>query len=695
MIEREKGVVGIDTTTVAGITSHGPGYLDKPNEVIVGLQTDEPLKRAIKPYGGWRVVKTACEAYGYELDPEVERIFRDFRKTHNEGVFDCYSAEMRRARSNKLLTGLPDAYGRGRIVGDYRRVALFGVDELIARKKADHKATDREAMTEDIIREREEVSEQIKALQQLKEMAASYGYDIARPAKTAKEAVQWTYFGYLGTVKANDGAATSLPRLDLFLDSYIEQDLASGELKSEQEAQELIDQFFLKLRMVNHLRTPEYNSLFSGDPIWATLTLGGADADGEPLVSKTSFRFLQTLYNLGRHPEPNLTVLWSLKLPEGFKDFCARVSADTSSIQYENDDIMQQIYGSDYTISCCVSAMGCGEQTQFFGARTNLPKLLLYSINGGVDEMTGKQVGPKSSLDVCDADGYLNFDKVRAQFEHNMEWIAKLYANTMNIIHYSHDKYFYEALPFALHDTKVHRFIAFGASGIATVADSLAAIKYGRIKPVRNAEGIATQFEVDSPPETLPHYGTDDDRADDIVKDVVASFSAKLKKQHTYRNSEPTLSLLTITSNVVYGKQTGATPDGRLAGECFSPGGNPYHGRDMQGALSSLNSVAKIPYKDVCQDGISNTFSIAPSALGKTKQARVNNLVSLLDGYFAKGGHHINVNCMDRDMLVDAMEHPENYPNLVVRISGYAVMFHKLTKEQQMDIVTRTFHQSL
>mmetsp|Transcript_2483 Transcript_2483/g.7720 ORF Transcript_2483/g.7720 Transcript_2483/m.7720 type:complete len:782 (-) Transcript_2483:374-2719(-) len=708
-IEREKGVVDIDTKTVAGITAFGPGYLDKANEVIVGLQTDEPLKRAIKPYGGWRVVKTACESYGFELDPEVEKIFRLYRKTHNEAVFDCYSSEIRRARSNKLLTGLPDAYGRGRIVGDYRRVALFGVDELIARKRADHGATDKVAMTAEVIREREEIAEQIKALEELKEMAASYGYDISRPAATAREAVQWTYFGYLGTVKANDGAATSLPRLDLFLDSYVERDLESGELASEVEAQELIDQFFLKLRMVNHLRTPEYNSLFSGDPIWATVTLGGADADGEPLVSRTSFRFLQTLYNLGRHPEPNLTVLWALALPDGFKDFCAKVSAETSSIQYENDDLMKDIYGSDYTISCCVSAMGCGEQTQFFGARCNLPKLLLYSINGGLDEMTGKQVGPSTSLDVCDAEGCLDYDKVRPIFDANMDWIAKLYANTMNIIHYSHDKYFYEALPFALHDTDVHRFIAFGASGIATVADSLAAIKYGRVTPVRNDQGIATQFLADD--DRLPRYGTDDDRVDDIVKDVVASFSAKLKQQHTYRDSEPTLSLLTITSNVVYGKQTGATPDGRLAGDCFSPGGNPYHGRDMQGALASLNSVAKIPYKDICQDGISNTFSIAPAALGKTPKARTDNLVSLLDGYFSNGGHHINVNCMDRDMLLDAMEHPEKsvpsstrhgtidaprrYPSLVVRISGYAVMFHKLTKEQQMDIVTRTFHQSL
>ncbi|KAJ8601072.1 hypothetical protein CTAYLR_004512 [Chrysophaeum taylorii] len=695
-LEKERGgVVSIDTKTVAGITSHRPGYLDKANEVIVGLQTDEPLKRAIKPFGGWRVVKAACEAYGYDLDKDVEHVFRNYRKTHNDAVFDCYSEEMRAARSNKLLTGLPDAYGRGRIVGDYRRIALFGVDELVSRKKDDRKATDDEAMTEEIIREREEIAEQIKALEKLEEMAASYGFDISKPAKTAKEAVQWVYFGYLGTVKANDGAATSLPRLDVFFDTYVEEDLRTGVLKDESEAQELIDQFFLKLRMVNHLRTPEYNSLFSGDPIWATLAIGGSDDDKGPLVAKTSFRFLQTLYNLGRHPEPNLTVLWALALPEGFKDFSARVSADTSSIQFENDDLMRGVYGSDYAISCCVSAMGCGEQTQFFGARANLPKLLLYSINGGVDEMTRKRVGPPTSLDVCDEDGYLDYPKVRAIFESNLDWIARLYANTMNIIHYSHDKYFYEALPFALHDARLRRFVAFGASGIATVADSLAAIKYGKVMPIRENDGVATSFRIDTPISDLPRYGTDDDRADDVVKDVVFAFSSKLKKQRTYRNSEPTLSLLTITSNVVYGKQTGDTPDGRRKGECFSPGSNPYHGRDAKGALASLNSVAKIPYVDGCQDGISNTFSIAPAALGKTQKARADNLVALLDGYFEKGGHHINVNCLDRDMLVDAMEHPEQYPNLVVRVSGYAVMFQKLTREQQEDVISRTYHQSI
>lgn len=690
-LERERGgVLDIDTKTVSTITSHAPGYLDKDSEVIVGLQTDEPLKRAIKPFGGLRVVEAACESYGYDVDPAIYKELQH-RKTHNAGVFDVYTPEMRLARSNKLLTGLPDAYGRGRLVGDYRRVALFGVEELIRRKKADVAKTDDAVMTEDVIRQREELADQIRALQDLETMARSYGFDVSRPAATAREAVQWTYFGYLATVKANDGAATSLPRLDLFFDSYIEHDLLSGELKSEAEAQELIDQFFLKLRMVNHLRTPEYNSLFSGDPIWATLTLGGADMDGTPKVSRTSFRFLQTLYNLGRHPEPNLTVLWSERLPDAFKAFSAQVSVDTCSIQYENDDLMKPIYGDDYTISCCVSAMGAGEQTQFFGARCNLPKLLLYSLNNGVDEVTGKQVGPRLGNDVHDEQtGALDYDKVRANFDAYMTWIARLYANVMNIIHSSHDKYYYEALPMALHDTDVHRFMAFGASGIATVADSLAAVKYGTVRPVRDERGIATAFDIDNST-SLPRYGTDDDRADSIVNDVVTSFHSKLKDQHTYRGSQPTLSLLTITSNVVYGKQTGDTPDGRKFGECFAPGANPYHGRDVQGAISSLNSVARVPY-DACQDGISNTFSILPTALGKSPQVRVENLVSLLSGYFANGGHHLNVNIMDPQMLVDAMDHPEKYPNLVVRISGYAVVFNKLTKDQQIDIITRTFH---
>jgi len=689
------GVLDIDTKTPSTIVSHGPGYLDEPSEVVVGLQTDAPLKRGMKMNGGWRVVKTACEAYGYELDADVEKIFKDYRKTHNQCVFDAYTPEMRKARSSKLLTGLPDAYGRGRIVGDYRRVALFGVDELIARKQKDQHRTNKSVMTVEVMREREELADQIKALEEMKQMAQSYGFDISKPATSAKEAVQWTYFPYLATVKANDGAATSLPRLDLFFDAYIEADLKAGKI-TEAEAQELIDQFVLKLRMVKHLRTPEYNSLFSGDPTWATLSLAGSDATGEPLVSKTSYRFLQTLYNLGRHPEPNLTVLWNERLPEDFKQFCAKVSAETSSVQYENDDLMRPIYGDDVTVACCVSGMATGEQMQFFGARCNLPKLLLYSINGGVDEVTGKQVGPKRDLDVVDADGYLDYDKLMRKFDANMDWIAALYANTMNVIHWSHDKYFYEALQMALHETDTHRWMAFGASGIATVADSLAAVKYGKIKPVRDANGVATDFELAEGYnlKDLPTYGTDDDRADDIVRDVVQAFNAKLKAQHTYRDSVPTLSLLTITSNVVYGKQTGTTPDGRKVGECFSPGGNPYHGRDNQGALASLNSVAKISYDD-CQDGISNTFSVAPAALGKSPEQRQTNLVALLDGYFKQGGHHINVNVMDRDMLLDAMDHPENYPNLVVRISGYAVMFDKLTREQQMDIVTRTFHGSL
>ena len=688
------GVLDVDTSTIATITSHGPGYLDKENEVIVGLQTDEPLKRAIKPFGGWRVVKNACEAYGYELDPAVQDVFQKYRKTHNEAVFDVYSPEMRLARKNKLLTGLPDAYGRGRIVGDYRRVALFGVDALIEGKQKDLSKSDKAVMTEEVMRQREEISDQIKALKDLKMMAASYGHDISKPATTAKEAVQWTYYPYLATVKQNDGAATSLPRLDLFFDSYIENDLKTGVLKSEAEAQELIDQFVLKLRMVSHLRTPEYNALFSGDPIWATLSLGGTDNQGQPLVNKTTFRCIQTLYNLGRHPEPNLTVLWSKDLPGNFKHFCAQASAETSSIQYESDDLMRPIYGDDFTISCCVSAMAAGEQTQFFGARCNLPKLLLYSINGGVDEISGKQVGPKTDRDVTDETGYLSYEKVAQHFDNNMDWIARLYANTMNIIHMSHDKYFYEAMPMALHDTNVHRFMAFGASGIATVADSLAAIKYGKVRPIRNDAGIAVDFEIESDVAELPRFGTDDDRADDIVRDTVTNFHDKLTHQYIYRDAQPTLSLLTITSNIVYGKQTGTTPDGRVAGQPFAPGGNPYNGRDILGALASLNSVAKVPYEK-CMDGISNTFSVSPNALGKTLDAKTENLIALLDGYFANGGHHLNVNVFNRDTLVDAMDHPEQYPNLVVRISGYAVIFHNLTREQQMDIVTRTFHDSM
>lgn len=688
--ELKKGIMGVDPALPSTITAFPPGYIDKDKEVIVGLQTDEPLKRAIKPLGGVGVVKSALEAYGYTLDPEVERIYTHVRKTHNQGVFDAYTQEMRVARSNHILTGLPDGYGRGRIIGDYRRVALYGVDGLIAAKARDLQRLLVGTMTEERIRLREEVQEQIRALKELKEMAAAYGDDISRPAQTAREAVQWLYYAYLGAVKEQDGAAMSLGRVDAFLDSYIEADLQGGRI-SEEEAQELVDQFVMKLRIVRQLRTPEYDQLFAGDPTWVTAVLGGTDEAGQHLVTKTSYRILNTLYNLGPAPEPNLTVLWSQKLPEEFKKFCAKISIDTSSIQYESDDMMHTMFGSDYGIACCVSAMRLGKDMQFFGARANLAKLLLYALNGGVDEVTGKQVGPKLAPVQLNGDGSLNYDSVVANYDAALDWLAELYANTMNIIHYMHDKYDYERLQMALHDTYVRRLMAYGMAGLSVVADSLSAIKHAKVFPVYDDKGIMVDFRQEG---EWPTFGNDDDRVDSIARDLVAAFHDKLSAQHTYRASVPTLSVLTITSNVVYGKATGNTPDGRKRGEPFAPGANPMHGRDCSGALASLNSVASIPYKEA-MDGVSNTFTLIPATLGKTPEARIDNLVSILDGYAGKGGHHININVLQRETLVDAMEHPEKYPQLTIRVSGYAVHFHRLTREQQLDVINRTFQSHL
>ncbi|KAL4448509.1 hypothetical protein ABPG75_005728 [Micractinium tetrahymenae] len=688
--ELRKGIMGVDPALPSTITAFPPGYIDREKEVIVGLQTDQPLKRAIKPLGGVGVVKSALEAYGYKLDPEVERIYTHVRKTHNQGVFDAYTQEMRVARSNHILTGLPDGYGRGRIIGDYRRVALYGVDGLIAAKAQDLQRLLVGTMTEERIRLREEVQEQIRGLKELKEMAAAYGDDISRPAQNAREAVQWLYYAYLGAVKEQDGAAMSLGRVDAFLDSYIEADLQAGKL-TEEEAQELIDQFVMKLRIVRQLRTPEYDQLFAGDPTWVTAVLGGTDESGQHMVTKTSYRILNTLYNLGPAPEPNLTLLWSQNLPENFKMFCAKISIDTSSIQYESDDMMHTMFGSDYGIACCVSAMRLGKDMQFFGARANLAKLLLYALNGGVDEVTGKQVGPKLAPVQLNEDGSLHYDSVVANYDAAMDWLAELYANTMNIIHYMHDKYDYERLQMALHDTYVRRLMAYGMAGLSVVADSLSAIKYAKVFPVYDDKGLMVDFRQEG---EWPTYGNDDDRVDSIARDLVAAFHDKLSAQHTYRASVPTLSVLTITSNVVYGKATGNTPDGRKRGEPFAPGANPMHGRDSSGALASLNSVASIPYKEA-MDGVSNTFTLIPATLGKTPEARIDNLVSILDGYAGKGGHHININVLQRETLIDAMEHPEKYPQLTIRVSGYAVHFHRLTREQQLDVVARTFQDHL
>lgn len=686
--ERENGgVLDMDTKIVSTITSHGPGYLDKSKEKVVGFQTDKPFKRSLQPFGGIRMAMDAAKAYGYEVDKEVEHIFTAYRKTHNQGVFDAYTPEMRAARRAGIITGLPDAYGRGRIIGDYRRVALYGVDRLIEDKQNQLASVGANGMmSEEVIRDREEITEQIRALHELKQLAESYGFDISNPATNAHEAFQWLYFAYLAAIKEQNGAAMSLGRVSTFLDIYIERDLVNGEL-TEEEAQELVDHFVMKLRLVKFARTPDYNDLFSGDPTWVTESIGGIATDGTPLVSKNSFRFLHTLDNLGPAPEPNLTVLWSEKLPTNFKKYCAKMSIKTSSIQYENDDIMRDIYGDDYGIACCVSAMTIGKQMQFFGARANLAKALLYAINGGVDEVSFAQVGP-SYVPVTSE--YLEYEEVMEKFDNMMEWLAGLYVNTLNVIHYMHDKYSYERIEMALHDKEVLRTMACGIAGLSVAADSLSAIKHAKVKTIRNEQGYVVDFEIEG---DFPQYGNNDDRVDQIAVDLVKTFMEKVRHYPTYRNSVPTQSVLTITSNVVYGKKTGNTPDGRKAGEAFAPGANPMHGRDKKGALASLLSVAKLPYEHSL-DGISNTFSIVPKALGKDEEGRVNNLVAMLDGYIIKGGHHLNVNVFDRETLMDAMEHPEQYPQLTIRVSGYAVNFIKLTREQQIEVINRTFHES-
>ena len=682
--EREKGILDTDTKVVSTITSHAPGYIDKDLEKIVGLQTDKPLKRAIMPLGGIRVVKSSLQAYGYQLDPQTEEIFTKYRKTHNDGVFDGYTREMRLARRSGIITGLPDAYGRGRIIGDYRRVALYGVDRLMGDKKEQLESLEVEDIQEPVIQLREEISEQIRALRELQEMAASYGFDISKPAANAKEAVQWTYFGYLGAVKEQNGAAMSLGRVSTFLDIYFERDLQKGDV-TEAQLQEIIDHFVMKLRMVRFLRTPDYNELFSGDPTWVTEAIGGMGEDGRTLVTKNSFRFLHTLYNLGPAPEPNLSILWSERLPVNFKRFCAKVSADTSSTQYENDDLMRQYYGDDYGIACCVSAMRIGKQMQFFGARANLAKALLYAINGGKDEKSGEQIGPQFAPVTSE---YLDYDEVKAKFDRFVDWLSKLYVNTLNVIHYMHDKYCYERLEMALHDRDILRTMACGVAGLSVVADAFSAMKYAKVKVIRNESGLAVDYEIEG---DYPKYGNNDDQVDAIASNLVKDFMNKLRKHKTYRNAVPTQSVLTITSNVVYGKKTGNTPDGRKAGEPFAPGANPMHGRDTKGAIAALASVAKLPYEHA-QDGISYTFSIVPKALGKTNEDKVNNLAGMLDGYFHDGGHHVNVNVLDRETLLEAMDHPEKYPQLTIRVSGYAVNFIKLTREQQLDVIKRTFH---
>ncbi|KYD10370.1 MAG: formate C-acetyltransferase [Caldibacillus debilis] len=687
--EREAGgVLDMDTKIVSTITSHGPGYLNKDLEKIVGFQTDKPFKRALMPFGGIRMAVQAAESYGYKVDDEVKHIFTEYRKTHNQGVFDVYTPEMRLARKAGIITGLPDAYGRGRIIGDYRRVPLYGVDFLIEQKQKDMALIGGDGvMTDDVIRDREEHAEQIKALQELKEMAKSYGFDISKPATNAREAIQWLYFAYLAAIKEQNGAAMSLGRVSTFLDIYIERDLQRGIL-TEKEAQELMDHFVMKLRLVKFARTPEYNELFSGDPTWVTEAIGGVALDGRPLVTKNSFRILHTLDNLGPAPEPNLTVLWSVKLPENFKRYCAKMSMKTSAIQYENDDMMREIYGDDYGIACCVSAMRIGKQMQFFGARANLAKALLYAINGGVDEKLKVQVGPAYSPITSE---YLDYDEVMEKYDRMLDWLAGLYINTLNVIHYMHDKYCYERLEMALHDRDVIRTMACGVAGLSVVADSLSAIKYAKVRTIRDENGIAVDYEVEG---DFPKYGNNDDRVDQIAVELVKNFMNKLKKHKTYRNSIPTQSILTITSNVVYGKKTGSTPDGRKAGQPFAPGANPMHGRDTKGALASLSSVSKLPY-EYSLDGISNTFTVVPKALGRDEETRIQNLVSMLDGYMTKRGHHLNINVLNRETLLDAMDHPEKYPQLTIRVSGYAVNFIKLTREQQIDVINRTFHQSM
>ena len=688
--ERENGdVLDVDVKTPSGINAYAPGYINKELEEIVGLQTDAPLKRAIMPNGGIRIVEKSCESYGYKVDENIEYIYHNLRRTHNDGVFAVYTPEIRAARSSHLITGLPDGYGRGRIIGDYRRVALYGVDVLIKEKQEEFSLLDSDEMTDELIRQREEMQDQIAALNELKAMATSYGYDISEPATTAKEAIQWLYFGYLAAVKDQNGAAMSLGRTSTFLDIYIERDMKNGTL-TEEQAQELIDQFVIKLRLVRFLRTPEYNSLFTGDPVWVTESIGGMGIDGRTLVTKNSFRILHTLVNLGPAPEPNLTVLWSKNLPEGFKKFCADISIKTSSIQYENDDLMRVTLGDDYGIACCVSAMKIGKQMQFFGARANLAKALLYAINGGRDEKSGKQVTPEFAPITSE---YLDYDEVMRKFDNMMEYLAKTYIKALNIIHYMHDKYSYEALEMALHDKErdISRTMACGIAGLSVVADSLSAIKYAKVKVIRDETGLAVDYQVEG---DFPKYGNDDDRVDKIAVNIVKLFMKKLEKHHTYKNSRATLSVLTITSNVVYGKNTGNTPDGRRDGEPFGPGANPLHGRDVNGALAVMNTIAKLPY-EYSEDGISYTFSISPATLGKDEDSKANNLVSMLDGFFIQTGHHINVNVFDRDLLLDAMDHPEKYPQLTIRVSGYAVNFIKLTREQQLEVIHRTIHEKI
>ena len=680
------GVLSIDTSVATSLLNYAPGYVDKDSELIVGLQTSKPLERGVNPFGGMRMAKQACEAYGYKVSEKVEEEFK-YRTTHNDGVFRIYTDEMRAARKCHVITGLPDAYGRGRIIGDYRRVALYGVDKLIEEKKKDKAALGQANFDVETAKLTEELFRQITFLGYLKDMAKLYGYDISAPARNAREAIQWTYFAYLGSIKEQNGAAMSLGRVSTFLDIYIERDIQNGTL-TEEEAQELMDDFVIKLRLARHLRTPEYNELFGGDPMWITEALGGMGEDGRTLVTKNTFRMLNTLYTLGPSPEPNLTVLWSTALPDGFKKFCAKVSADTDSIQYESDDLMRVDYGDDYAIACCVSAMKVGKQMQFFGARCNLAKLLLIAINGGYDTTSGIHIGPQ--MPVLEGET-LDYGALMSRFDVYIAWLSRLYVNTMNVIHYVHDKYAYEKLQMALHDTQVGRFMAFGIAGLSVVADSLSAIKYATVRPIKDENGFIVDFTREG---RFPKFGNDDDRVDLIAKDLTHKVISELRKTPTYRNAIHTLSVLTITSNVMYGKNTGATPDGRGAGEAFAPGANPMHNREENGALASLNSIAKLSYDD-CRDGISNTFSITPETLGKTPEARIPNLVSILDGYFAKGAHHINVNVLNRETLIKAYENPELYPNLTIRVSGYAVNFHKLSREQQKEVISRTFHESI
>ncbi len=687
-VELDKGIYDVEVNEVSGINNFKPGYICPEDDVIVGLQTDGLLKRIVNPFGGMRMVESALAAYGYELNGDIKKYFNKYRKTHNDGVYDAYTTDIRKARHCGLLTGLPDAYGRGRIIGDYRRIALYGIDYLIECKQADKLNNEQEELTEYNIRLREEISMQIKALKEIKDMALSYGFDISKPAQNTKEATQWLYFGYLAAIKENNGAAMSLGRTSTFLDIYIERDLEEGNL-TEKAAQEIIDQFIIKLRMARHLRTPEYNELFAGDPTWVTESIGGMLDDKNSLVTKNSFRYLHTLTNLESSPEPNMTVLWSDKLPENFKKYCAKMSINTDALQYENDDLMRPIHGYDYAIACCVSAMTVGKQMQFFGARCNLAKALLYAINGGIDEVKGEKV-----IDGFEIykDEYLDYDKVIELYDKMMEKVAKIYVDAMNIIHFMHDKYAYEAGQMALHDTDPEKLMAFGIAGLSVAIDSLSAIKYAKVKPIRNEEGIAIDFEIEG---NFPKYGNDDDRVDVIGKNLVEHFYKKLCTHKLYKNAKHTLSVLTITSNVVYGKKTGATPDGRKAGVPFAPGANPMHGRDASGALASLNSVAKIPYCNVCEDGISNTFSIIPNTLGHSEEERKVNLVSIMDGYFKQGAHHLNVNVLNRETLEDAMENPDKYPNLTIRVSGYAVRFIRLSRAHQLEVISRTFHGSI